>query len=163
MGPVMVYGFALQCVHRDLAARNVLLDENFVAMISDFGLSRDIYESGEYETLSGVRNLNTLSCIYVPKRLVVSLQSCDWHLTLISMVYNSIDNIVLLSIYLSTEYVVTINSCHPRGAYSVCQNTSIFFCHLLILLSTWVFSLKTYDTRWQTIRCSNVSKVLVTQ
>ena len=77
MGPVMVYGFALQCVHRDLAARNVLLDENFVAMISDFGLSRDIYESGEYETLSGVRNLNTLSCIYVPKRLVVSLQSCD--------------------------------------------------------------------------------------
>ena len=73
----MVYGFSLQCVHRDLAARNVLLDENFVAMISDFGLSRDIYESGEYETLSGVRNLNTLSCIYVPKRLVVSLQSCD--------------------------------------------------------------------------------------
>ena len=77
MGPVMVYGFSLQCVHRDLAARNVLLDENFVAMISDFGLSRDIYESGEYETLSGVRNLNTLSCIYVPKRLVVSLQSID--------------------------------------------------------------------------------------
>ena len=60
MGPVMVYGFSLQCVHRDLAVRNVLLDENFVAMISDFGLSRDIYESGEYETLSGVRNLNTL-------------------------------------------------------------------------------------------------------
>ena len=160
----MVYGFSLQCVHRDLAARNVLLDENFVAMISDFGLSRDIYESGEYETLSGVRNLNTLSCIYVPKRLVVSLQSFDWHLTPISMVYNSIDNnIVLLSIYLSIEYLVTINSCHPRGAYSVCQNRSIFSCHLLILLSTWVFSLKTYDTRWQTIRCSNVSKVLVTQ
>ena len=160
----MVYGFSLQCVHRDLAARNVLLDENFVAMISDFGLSRDIYESGEYETLSGVRNLNTLSCIYVPKRLVVSLQSFDWHLTPISMVYNSIDNnIVLLSIYLSIEYLVTINSCHPRGAYSVCQNRSIFSCHLLILLSTWVFSLKTYDTRWQTIRCSNVSKLLVTQ
>ena len=160
----MVYGFSLQCVHRDLAARNVLLDENFVAIISDFGLSRDIYESGEYETLSGVRNLNTLSCIYVPKRLVVSLQSFDWHLTPISMVYNSIDNnIVLLSIYLSIEYLVTINSCHPRGAYSVCQNRSIFSCHLLILLSTWVFSLKTYDTRWQTIRCSNVSKVLVTQ
>ena len=73
----MVYGFSLQCVHRDLAARNVLLDENFVAMISDFGLSRDVYESGEYETLSGVRNLNTLCYIYVLKRLVVSLQSFD--------------------------------------------------------------------------------------
>ena len=56
----MAYGFSLQCVHRDLAARNVLLDENFVAMISDFGLSRDVYESGEYETLSGVGKLNTL-------------------------------------------------------------------------------------------------------
>ena len=52
----MVYTLSLQCVHRDLAARNVLFDENFVAMISDFGLSRDVYESGEYETLSGVRN-----------------------------------------------------------------------------------------------------------
>ena len=48
-----------------------------MAMISDFGLSRDVYESGEYETLSGVRNLNTLCYIYVPKRLVVSLQSFD--------------------------------------------------------------------------------------
>ena len=123
----MAYFLSLQCVHRDLAARNVLLDENFVAMISDFGLSRDIYESGEYETLSGVRNLNTLWYIYVPKRLVVSLQSFDWHLTLISIVYDSIDNIVLLSIYLSIEYLVTINSCHPRGVYSVCQNRPIFF------------------------------------
>jgi len=32
----------------------VLLDKNNVAMVSDFGLSRDVYESGEYENISGV-------------------------------------------------------------------------------------------------------------
>ena len=45
---------SFQCVHRDLAARNVLLDTNNVAMVSDFGLSRDVYKSGAYEQTSQV-------------------------------------------------------------------------------------------------------------
>jgi serine/threonine protein kinase len=38
----------LQLVHRDLAARNVLLATGKVCKISDFGLTRDVYEDDAY-------------------------------------------------------------------------------------------------------------------
>jgi len=41
-----------KCIHGDLAARNVLIDENKVAKLGDFGLARDISDRGIYNKTS---------------------------------------------------------------------------------------------------------------
>ena len=46
--------FSLQCVHRDVAARNVLVGDNFVMKVADFGLARDVCQDERYVKLSGV-------------------------------------------------------------------------------------------------------------
>ena len=47
--------FIQQLVHRDLAARNVLVAEGRKMKISDFGLSRDVYEEDSYVKRSKVK------------------------------------------------------------------------------------------------------------
>ncbi|XP_050423996.1 proto-oncogene tyrosine-protein kinase receptor Ret isoform X2 [Adelges cooleyi] len=44
----MAYLTEIKLVHRDLAARNVLVAEGKVCKISDFGLTRDVYEDNAY-------------------------------------------------------------------------------------------------------------------
>lgn len=48
LNEVVIYFVFKQCIHRDLAARNILLSENNVVKICDFGLARDIYKDPDY-------------------------------------------------------------------------------------------------------------------
>lgn len=44
----------MQCIHRDLAARNVLVTEDSVMKIADFGLARDIHHIDYYKKTTNV-------------------------------------------------------------------------------------------------------------
>jgi serine/threonine protein kinase len=57
--------FTLRCsqlVHRDLAARNVLVATGKMCKISDFGLTRDVYEDDAYLKRSKGRGKITYQC-----------------------------------------------------------------------------------------------------
>ena len=48
------FSLPLQCIHRDLAARNVLVTEDNVMKIADFGLARGVHDIDYYKKTSNV-------------------------------------------------------------------------------------------------------------
>ena len=44
-----MHSLFLQFIHRNLAARNILLTEDFVCKVSDFGLARDVMNTRIYQ------------------------------------------------------------------------------------------------------------------
>ena len=55
----MAHLAGMKVVHRDLAARNVLIDENKVCKVADFGFARDIYVEDHYTRKTQVRQLHS--------------------------------------------------------------------------------------------------------
>ena len=58
----MAHLAGMKVVHRDLAARNVLIDENKVCKVADFGFARDIYVENHYTRKTQVSSANEIEC-----------------------------------------------------------------------------------------------------
>ena len=66
----MEYIVSMHLTHRDLAARNCLIGKGLTLKISDFGLTRDVYESDYYKVSETLLHKSILSWVLMCVQLL---------------------------------------------------------------------------------------------
>jgi len=60
----IINSFVAQCIHRDLAARNILVAEDYVLKVADFGLTRNIPNNDYYKKTTDVSTVPLLFVLF---------------------------------------------------------------------------------------------------
>lgn len=121
MWNIQAFGFFFsQCIHRDLAARNILLSENNVVKICDFGLARDVYKDPDYVRKGDVSvhvYVLTLSLITMCRR-PLSINHQTWWTVITASAWNKNRDFAIakrcwhaLSHFLATDNIILFGGC----------------------------------------------------
>lgn len=119
-----------KCIHRDLATRNVLVGEEYVIKVADFGLARDVYKSDMYvkATNAGVLPVKWMALeslfdrVYTEKSDVWSFGVCLWEIfTLGGAPYPSLPTEQLLDFLSEGDRMEQPHNC-PLDMYTIMRD-----------------------------------------
>ncbi|XP_023572236.1 fibroblast growth factor receptor 4 isoform X3 [Octodon degus] len=149
----MQYLESQKCIHRDLAARNVLVTEDNVMKIADFGLARGIHHIDYYKKTSNGRlpvkwmaPEALFDRVYTHQSDVYGLMRECWHAVpsqrpTFKQLVEALDKVLLA---ISEEYLdlrLTFGPYSPSGedASSTCSSSDSVFSHEPLPLGTNLF------------------------